>query len=115
VRGPRLHLAERRARPRVRLRVEAAFEDPIGEVFLRTEDLSEGGLRLCGAVATAPGMPVHLVLELPDEPALQRLAGRVVWVARGAPGQMGVAFQPGPGTAAIARTVERRLGSGGVP
>lgn len=115
MRVPRFRLAERRARPRVRLRIEAAFEDPMGDVFLRTEDLSEGGLRLCGAVATAPGMPVRLVLELPDEPALQRLAGRVVWVARGAPGHMGVAFEPGPGTAAIARTVERRLTGGGVP
>lgn len=103
--------AERRAHPRVALRAAAAFEDVSGTVFLSTEDLSERGLRLGGPMAPAPpaGAPVRVVLELPHEPELQRLSGRVVRVRRGSRPELAVALDPTPRAAALRRTVERRL------
>ena len=78
-------------------------------LFLPVEDLSIGGLCLRGWVQTPAGAPVRVVLELPGEPALQRLAGRVARVERGAPGRVGVAFAPGPATASLGLAIERCL------
>ncbi|MDX1648874.1 MAG: PilZ domain-containing protein [Myxococcota bacterium] len=100
---------ERRAHPRAALRLRVALEDASDPVFLPTADLSEGGLRLCGPVAPPPGTPVRLVLELPGEPVLQRLSGRVVrtWSAP-EPG-LAVAVDRAHDVGALRRVVERHL------
>lgn len=101
---------ERRAHPRIALRVTAGLEDTEATVFLPTADLSAGGMRLESPEPPVPGACVRVVLELPGEPALQRLTGRVVRVARGPAPGLAVAFEPGPGLDAVRRVVERRLG-----
>lgn len=107
LRAPR---RERRVHPRVRLRLHAAYEDASGTVFLPVLDLSEGGILFGGPLAPAPGSPARVVLELPGEPALHRLTGRVVRLRRGGRGGFAMAFDPCPTTVAIRRTVERCLG-----
>jgi len=69
---------ERRAHPRVPTAVEACYEDSGGQVFLRTADLSEGGLFLASSSPPPPGRFARVLLELPGQPAIQHFAGVVV-------------------------------------
>lgn len=64
--------------PRVRARIEAAYEDPLRQVFLPTLDLSESGVFLLSAESPAIGSQAQIVLELPGHEALLRLRGTVI-------------------------------------
>lgn len=63
---------------RVRARIEAAYEDPLRQVFLPTRDLSESGVFLLSAESPAIGSQAQVVLELPGHEALLRLRGTVI-------------------------------------
>ena len=65
---------------RVRARLEAAYEDPVRQVFLPTLDLSESGVFLLSAEAPAVGLQAQVVLELPGHEAFLRLRGTVIRV-----------------------------------
>lgn len=69
--------AERPRAQRVRARIEAAYEDPVRQVFLPTLDLSESGVFLVSAEAPAIGAQAQVVLELPGHEAFLRLRGTV--------------------------------------
>ncbi len=80
----------KRGFPRVRLRLEAAYEDPAHQVFLTTRDLSESGIYLLAVEPPLADVAARVLLELPGHPAILRLHGRV---ARRDPGMgFAVAF-----------------------
>ena len=66
--------------PRVRARIEAAYEDPERQVFLATLNLSESGVFLLAGEAPEVGCQAQVVLELPGHEAFVRLRGTVVRV-----------------------------------
>jgi hypothetical protein len=70
--------AKRRAGPRARVRLEAAYEDAVRQVFLVTSDLSEGGAFLLTPEPPPVGLSGQITLELPTGPAILRLRGTVV-------------------------------------
>ena len=72
--------ANRSRAQRVRARIEAAYEDPLRQVFLPTLDLSESGVFLLSTQAPAVGSHAQVVLELPGHEAFLRLRGAVTRV-----------------------------------
>lgn len=66
--------------PRVRARLEAAYEDPDRQVFLPTLNLSETGLFLQSPESPPVGAQAQVVLELPGHEAFLRLRGVVTRV-----------------------------------
>ena len=64
--------------PRVAARLEVAYEDRERQVFLAARDVSASGLYLLAPDPPPVGVPVRVTLELPDRPALVRLAAVVV-------------------------------------
>jgi len=69
--------ANRSRAQRVRARIEAAYEDPLRQVFLPTLDLSESGVFLLSTETPALGSQAQVVLELPGHEAFLRLRGTV--------------------------------------
>jgi hypothetical protein len=75
------------------VRLEAAYEDPVRQIFLATRDLSELGVYLVAEEAPDEGVAARVTLELPGQPALLRVDGVV---ARREPGQgFALAFEAG--------------------
>lgn len=68
---------ERRSVPRARSRIEASYEDADRHVFLYTTDLSEDGVFLVSPTTASVGATATVLLELPGNPAILRLRGRV--------------------------------------
>jgi hypothetical protein len=68
---------ERRSSPRVRSRIGASYEDEDRHVFLHTVDLSEDGIFLASPTHPPLGASAVVLLELPGDPAILRLRGRV--------------------------------------
>jgi hypothetical protein len=68
---------ERRSSPRARSRVGVSYEDVDRHVFLQTADLSEDGVFLVSPALPPIGASAVLLLELPGNPAILRLRGRV--------------------------------------
>jgi len=101
---------ERRAHVRVPVRLEVAYEDASGAVFLRALDLSAGGVWLRAPAPPPPGAPARLVLEIPGEPALLRLRGRVVRGRRAPEAGFAVAFDEAGDSRDLGRFLARRLG-----
>lgn len=66
--------------PRVRARIEAAYEDPERQIFLPTLDLSESGVFLVAPETPAVGSRAQVVLEIPGHEAFVRLRGTVIRV-----------------------------------
>jgi hypothetical protein len=91
-RGPR---ENRRAAPRARVRLEAAYEDAVRQVFLVTSDLSEGGAFLLTPEPPPVGLSGQITLELPTGPAILRLRGTVVRRRFESPAGFALAFDPG--------------------
>lgn len=76
--GPREPLRPgRRAHARVPADLEASYEDVAGQLFLRTADLSEGGVFLRSERPPALGSTAKILLEVPGHPAIHRLSGVV--------------------------------------
>ncbi len=70
--------SQRRVQPRASIRVEAAYEDAERQVFLETRDISEDGIYLFAPDPPDVGQPARLVLDLPGNPEILRLTGRVL-------------------------------------
>jgi len=70
---------QRRAFPRARIRLEAAYEDADRQVFLSTRDISEEGIYLYAPDPPEVGSAAKLVLDLPGHPEILRVSG---WVSR---------------------------------
>lgn len=68
---------ERRSSPRARSRLGVSYEDVDRHVFLKTADLSEDGVFLVSPALPPIGASAMVVLELPGNPAILRLRGRV--------------------------------------
>ena len=68
---------ERRSAPRTRSRIEASYEDVERHVFLYTADLAEGGVFLVSPIHPPIGSNAMVLLELPGDPAILRMRGRV--------------------------------------
>jgi hypothetical protein len=68
---------KRRAFPRARIRLEAAYEDAHRQVFLHTRDLSEEGVYFFSPDPPEVGAAARLVLELPGHPQILRIRGQV--------------------------------------
>jgi hypothetical protein len=89
--------AERRACPRVSLRLPLRLTGVPGHVqpppvTLRTEDLSEGGVRFLAPWSMEPGTPIHIEIDLVEQASgaprtLARAAHIVRVEAADAPGQ----------------------------
>lgn len=77
-------VGERRAAPRIAVRLEVAYEDASRQIFLATRDVSITGLYLHADDPPEAGVEVRVVLEVPGHPAMLRLPGQVV---RRDPGQ----------------------------
>jgi hypothetical protein len=75
--GPVPPHSERRASPRASSRIEVSYEDVEGQVFLPSRDLSEGGIFLLSPTAPAVGVSATLLFELPGNPTILRVRGRV--------------------------------------
>ena len=104
---------ERRAARRVLAALEAGYQDRDRQVFLRTRDLSESGVFLFGPELPEVGADAQLLLELPGQPALLRLRGRVIRHESGPPQGFAVRFDESlaaPTLAALRAYVE---GGGG--
>jgi hypothetical protein len=99
--------ANRRAAPRARVRLEAAYEDALRQVFLVTADLSEGGVFLLMPEPPPVGLPGQITLELPTSPVILRLRGTVVRRRADAPAGFALAFDPGATPEATRRTLKR--------
>ncbi len=110
---PRTRPPERRAHPRVAAELGASCEDRARQVFLRTADVSEGGVWLRCPDAPPPGSPATVLLELPEDPVIHRFRGTAVWRRRGPDGGFAVRFDAsergGAGFAALRRFVARAL------
>jgi hypothetical protein len=68
---------KRRAFPRARIRLEAAYEDANRQVFLQTRDLSEEGVYFYSPDPPPVGSAARLVLDLPGHPEILRIRGSV--------------------------------------
>lgn len=75
--GPAPPGSERRASPRASSRLEVSYEDVERQVFLPSRDVSEGGIFLLAPSAPAVGVHATLLFELPGNPTIVRLRGRV--------------------------------------
>jgi hypothetical protein len=69
---------QKRACPRATIRLEAAYEDERGQVFLGCRDISEQGIYLCATDAPVVGAWAKVVLDLPGCRAILQLRGRVM-------------------------------------
>ena len=69
--------SERRSSPRARSRVGVSYEDVDRQVFLQAADLSEDGVFLVSPALPPIGAGAMVLLELPGNPAILRLRGRV--------------------------------------
>jgi c-di-GMP-binding flagellar brake protein YcgR len=89
-----IETAERRATLRYPVEVPVAYMAEAEEVFgehTRTIDISLGGLRMVTSRVLAPGTPLSLTLQLPEDTLL--LSGMVVWSSfRGRRAMAGVQF-----------------------
>jgi hypothetical protein len=92
---------ERRAVRRVLAALEAGYQDHDRQVFLRTRDLSEGGIFLWSPEPPEVGAHAQLLLELPGQPALLRLRGTVARQDDGPPSGFAVQFDESLGEAAL--------------
>ena len=99
--------ANRRAAPRARVRLEAAYEDALRQVFLVTTDLSEGGVFLLTPEPPPIGFAGQITLELPTSPALLRLRGTVVRRRADAPAGFALAFDPRATSESTRRSLKR--------
>jgi len=103
-RAPRVN---RRAAPRARVRLEAAYEDSLRQVFLVTADLSEGGAFLLTPEPPPVGLSGQITLELPTSPAILRLRGTVVRRRADAPAGFALAFDPRATPESTRRSLQR--------
>jgi hypothetical protein len=99
--------ANRRAAPRARVRLEAAYEDSLRQVFLVTADLSEGGVFLLTPEPPPVGLSGQITLELPTSPAILRLRGTVVRRRADAPAGFALAFDPRATPESTRRSLQR--------
>jgi len=97
----------RRNAPRARVRLEAAYEDALRQVFLVTSDLSEGGAFLLTPEPPPVGLSGQITLELPTGPAILRLRGTVVRRRADAPAGFALAFDPGATPESTRRSLQR--------
>ena len=97
----------RRAAPRARVRLEAAYEDSLRQVFLVTADLSEGGVFLLTPEPPPVGLSGQITLELPTSPAILRLRGTVVRRRADAPAGFALAFDPRATPESTRRSLQR--------
>jgi len=107
-RAPRMN---RRAAPRARVRLEAAYEDALRQVFLVTCDLSEGGVFLLTPEPPPVGLSGQITLELPTGPAILRLRGTVVRRRADAPAGFALAFDPRATPESTRRSLQRFIQS----
>jgi hypothetical protein len=101
----------RRAAPRARVRLEAAYEDALRQVFLVTADVSEGGVFLLMPEPPPVGQAGQITLELPTSPAILRLRGTVVRRRSDAPAGFALAFDPGATPESTRRSLQRFIES----
>ena len=101
----------RRAAPRARVRLEAAYEDALRQVFLVTADLSEGGAFLLTPEPPPVGLAGQITLELPTSPAILRLRGTVVRRRDDAPAGFALAFDPRATPESTRRSLQRFIES----
>ncbi len=99
--------ANRRAAPRARVRIEAAYEDAVRQVFLMTADLSEGGVFLLTPEPPPVGLSGQVMLELPSGPAILRLRGMVVRRRSEAPAGFALAFDARATPESTRRSLQR--------
>lgn len=85
---------ERRAHPRATASLEASYEDAGGQLFLRTADLSLGGVFLIAPRPPPLGSTARVLLEMPGDPVIHRLAGRVARHQESPVPGFAVAFDP---------------------
>lgn len=84
--------SERRDAPRVRARIEAAYEDADRQLFLTSRDVSESGIYLVAPDPPDPGGSARLTLQLPGCAELLRVRGVVARSQRGEPPGFAVRF-----------------------
>lgn len=101
----------RRAAPRARVRLEAAYEDALRQVFLVTADVSEGGVFLLMPEPPPVGQAGQITLELPTSPAILRLRGTVVRRRSDTPAGFALAFDPGATPESTRRSLQRFIES----
>jgi hypothetical protein len=101
----------RRAGPRARVRLEAAYEDVERQVFLVTSDLSVGGAFLLTPEPPPVGLSGQITLELPTGPAILRLRGTVVRRRADAPAGFALAFDPRATPESTRRSLQRFIES----
>jgi hypothetical protein len=89
------------------VRLEAAYEDALRQVFLVTSDLSEGGAFLLTPEPPPVGLSGQITLELPTGPAILRLRGTVVRRRADAPAGFALAFDPGATPDSTRRSLQR--------
>jgi hypothetical protein len=97
----------RRSAPRARVRLEAAYEDALRQVFLVTTDLSEGGVFLLTPEPPPVGLSGQITLELPTGPAILRLRGTVVRRRSDHPPGFALAFDSGATPESTRRSLQR--------
>jgi len=97
----------RRSSRRARVRLEAAYEDALRQVFLVTSDLSEGGVFLLTPEPPPVGLSGQITLELPTGPAILRLRGTVVRRRSDHPPGFALAFDPGATPESTRRSLQR--------
>ncbi|MEN8181813.1 MAG: PilZ domain-containing protein [Myxococcota bacterium] len=104
--------SERRRAPRVRARLEASYEDPERQVFLRVRDLSELGMFLVTEDLPELGIRARVLLELPGHSELLRLGGVVARQQDAPPRGFAIEFEATSASprayAALGRFVESR-------
>jgi hypothetical protein len=101
----------RRAGPRARVRLDAAYEDAQNQVFLVTSDLSEGGAFLLTPEPPPVGRSGQITLELPTGPAILRLRGTVVRRRFESPAGFALAFDPRATPESTRRSLQRFIES----
>jgi hypothetical protein len=102
---------DRRSSRRARVRLEAAYEDALRQVFLVTSDLSEGGAFLLTPEPPPVGLSGQITLELPTGPAILRLRGTVVRQRSDHPSGFALAFDPGANPESTRRSLQRFVAS----
>ena len=103
--------ANQRTAPRARVRLEAAYEDALRQVFLVTSDLSEGGAYLLTPEPPPVGLSGQITLELPTGPAILRLRGTVVRRRADDPPGFALAFDPRATPESTRRSLKRFIES----
>jgi hypothetical protein len=91
---PSLRPPGRCAHPRAPAALEASYEDAVAQLFLRTADLSLGGVLLIARPLPPLGQAARVLLELPGDPAIHRLAGVVARHQEAPVPGFAVAFDP---------------------